>query len=284
MPPESTPTPTPTPTSTPTPTPTPTPEPAAWHSTFDPESQGWIQNKGWDKLPADKALPEIVKSFRNTEQYIGVPADQLVRLPKAGDDKALGTVYDRLGRPADPNAYDLKLPDTVAPELKPQLDALKPVMHKIGLNNQQANQLANELVAMEQASDATAKAEMTARMAADTKALRTEWGAAYEKNLSVVEGVAAQLGLDEAKLVALRTALGPAGAMKMLAGIGAALGEDKFIGAEGGGKFAGAMSPAQAQAKIDQLKRDSDFTMKLRNGNAEAKAEWDRLHVALAAR
>lgn len=258
----------------------------AWHSTLGDDARGWVQAKGLDKLPAEKAFAELVKGWAGAEKHIGAPADQIIRLPKDGDDAALANVYGKLGRPNDPNGYDIKLPDGLPPEqataLKAEFDAMKPVLHKIGLSNRQANQFAQEMIAIETAQAAEAKATAQAQLAADTKALKTEWGAAFDKNASIVDAVATQLGFDAEKVVALREVLGAAATMKMFHSIGTAMGEDKFIGG-GGGKFGGAMSPAQAQAEINTLKADKDFVTRLMAGNVDAQKKWNDLHAALVA-
>jgi hypothetical protein len=246
-----------------------------WHSTYEPEIQTFVQSKGWDKFPIDKALPEIIRGYRGAEQYIGVPADQVVRLPKDGDDAALGRVYDRLGRPTDATKYDLKLPA----ELDEKTSSwIKTTAHKLGMNNKQAQTFANDLLATETASAIEAKAALDSRVAKESAELRTEWGGAYEKNVEVVDGVAREFGMTPEQLVALRGSLGPKGAMAFLYKIGQSLGEDKFISGDNRQGFGDAKAPNVAMQEIASLKADSEFVAKFQKGDAEAVKKWARLH------
>ena len=250
--------------------------PPAWHSTLDQESQGWVQTKALDKLPVDKAVAELVKGWSGAEKHLGVPADQLLRFPKDGDEKAMAAIYDRLGRPADAAKYAFKLPQGVDAKV---FDSLTPAFHKLGLSNSQADGLVNALVERGNADNTAQQQALTQRLQTDTASLRTEWGAAYDKNETVVNGVIAKFGMDEKQLVALRDAMGPAAAMKFLHSIGKGMGEDNFVGGEGNKGFEGVMAPAAAAAELEVLKKDQDFLTRLRAGNKEANDRWSKLHI-----
>jgi hypothetical protein len=254
--------------------------PAAWHASYDNDTKGWLQTKGYDKLESvDKVIPELVKGYRGAEQFLGVPADQLIRIPKDGDEKVMSSIYDRLGRPADPKGYDFKLPEGAKPE---HADALKGMFHKYGLNPKQAAGVVADLVAMEQAEMTQGNEAAAAKRATEATALKTKWGAAYEKNSSIVEGVAHTFGMSKEQLAALSNTMGPAAAAEMLHKIGVALGEDKFVGGDGSGKFGDVKSPSAAAVEIAQLMQDKDFQQLLQNGNKEANDRWTRLHIAKA--
>lgn len=247
-----------------------------WYSTADQETVGWMETKGYK---ADQLTPEIallaIKNHRNAEKFIGAPADQLIRMPKEGDAKAMEAIYDKLGRPADPAKYDLALPDNAD---KGFVEWARGTFHKLGLNNTQAKELTAAFNAFNETA-AKAKADASA---ADTqiqaRELQKEWGAAFEQNAAVADRAAEVFGMGEKELMALKSAMGAAGAMKFLHNIGAKMGEDKFVEGKGGGGGFGAMTPAAAQAEIKALQTDSDFRTKLVNGDRDAKAKWERLH------
>ena len=70
--------------------------------------------------------------------------------------------------------------------------------------------------------------------------------------------------------------------MKKLADIGKSLGECNFITGTKSGADPNIMSPAQAQAKISELMKTSDFTEKLYKGDPIARKTWDSLHEQMA--
>ena len=235
-----------------------------------------MQLKGLDKLPSDQAVAELVKGWSGAEKFMGVPADQIMRLPKDGDTAALDAVYSKLGRPADPKGYKF---DTIEGFDAKGLDGLRPAFHKLGLNNAQANGLVKELVSQEAAEQTTKKAEFDAKVLAENELLQREWGAAHEKNTRVVQGVARELGVSVEAIDALEAAIGTAATLKLFHTIGTKFGgEDRFIGSGTGPGFKGVMSPDAARARINVLKNDKEFTTKLYSGNADATAEWDRVH------
>lgn len=245
-----------------------------WYASYDQESQGWLQNRGLDKLPAEQALPELVKGFRAAEKHIGVPADQLVRLPKEGDTAAWETVYSKLGRPADPSKYDLKLPEGTDPKFN---EWARSTFHKLGLNNNQANALLSSYYSEYANQHIQAReAEYNAKIEADTAALKKEWGAAEAKNVQIARGAAKELGVPGEAIDALEKVLGYAGTMKLFHQIGAAFGEDKYLSG-GQAAFTGAQAPAAAMSRIQQLQADQQFVKRLQSGDVAAKKEWDDL-------
>lgn len=248
---------------------------APWYSTADADTVGWMETKGYK---ADQLTPEValraIQGHRNAEKYMGVPADQLIRLPKGDDPKAMEAVYDKLGRPADPSKYELKVPDNAD---KGFVEWARGTFHKAGLNNAQANAITAEMFKFSETA-AQAKAQADAQATQEgVKTLQKEWGSAFEQNTAIADRAAAAFGMDEKQLLGLKAAMGADGAMKFLHTIGTKLGEDQFVTGKGGGGF-GAMTPAAAQAQIKTLQGDAEFRTKLVNGNADAKAQWERLH------
>lgn len=269
---------TPAPTAAPAAVPAVAPVPAAppaWHAGLDADTQGWVQNKGWDKLAPDHALPEIVKSFRNTERYIGVPADQLLRVPKEGDMAAYNAVYDKLGRPAKPEEYQLEIPKEADPSFK---EWAQKTFHGMGLNGRQANELLKSYTAYTEGRVQAAQAEYETKIAADTTKLKSEWGAAEAKNTQIARGAARDLGISAEAIDALEQVLGFAGVMKLFHNIGQKFGEDKFVGGMDAAATQ-AKAPPAALAQIQALRSDKDFVSRLMAGDVAAKKQWDDLHA-----
>lgn len=242
---------------------------APWYGSFqNAELRGYVESKGF-------ASPEVLADgYRNLEKLTGVPPDQLLRLPKDDDKAAWDGVWKRLGRPDKPEDYKLPVLEGDSGDFA-KLAAQW--FHEAGVPAKAAQAIAaknNEYLKNAMAGMQKVRAE---KFAQEEKALMREWGDAAEKNLGLVDAVADKLGIDDKALVALRDAMGPAGAMRFLHNLGAKLGEDTFVSGNGTPSFAGRMSPDAAQARIEQLKADPAWAQKYLQGGATEREEMDRL-------
>lgn len=239
-----------------------------WYSTIQDESlRGFAELKGWKDPGA------AIDSYRSLEKLRGVPENELMRLPKEGDDDAWSQVYSRLGRPETPDAYELPVPDGDDGAFS---KAAADWMHKAGLNKSQAQQLAqfnNEYMAEQ------VKAyndQVAAQQDRELSELKSEWGMAFDQNTEVARRAAQQFGIDEESMTRLEDALGTKGMMQFLHNIGSKVGEHPFKGGGEDGSFK--LSPAAAQERIKQLQGDADFRDRYFKGDVKAKEEMERLH------
>lgn len=248
------------------------PTAADWLTGLNEDSRGYAELKGF------KDPGSVLESYRNLEKLTGVPKERLLKLPEKDEDPAWGEVYTRLGRPAKPEEYGIEAAKEGGDPAFAEW--ARKAFHGQNLTKKQAQSLAtqfNEYAASVQKSQET---KLTQDLQAQDQALRGEWGAAYDQNADVVDKAAEAFGVDEKQLKGLRDALGGAGAMKFLFNIGSKLGEGTFVtGGKSGGMGPGVLSPAGAKAKISQLQGDVDFRKRLLNGDAQAKKEWDDLHL-----
>jgi hypothetical protein len=225
--------------------------------------KGYAETKGWENIDS------AVDSYRNFEKLQGVPAEQIIKMPKPGDKEAWAQVYTKLGRPEQPDHYKLPVPEGDKGEFAKLAQGW---FHELGLSTDQGRTLAgkwNEFVTAQTAQAATslAAAQQTAVVE-----LKKEWGAAHPQNEAIANRTAEAFGMTQENLVALRDVMGPAAAMKFLYSIGSRMGEDNFItGGQQG--FKGVMTPGAAQAKIKALKADPDFVQKYSNGGAKETEE-----------
>lgn len=241
----------------------------AWLPDADEITTGYIQNKGWQS-PAD-----LLKSYQGAEKLIGVPPDKVLRLPGDTSTKdELDAFYTKLGRPADPNGYEIKAPQGADDSFA---KAAAGKFHELGLNTKQAQELAKWY---ESQGATMGEAQQQAKTAANVEqqnALRTEWGAAYDAKLTQARNFAQQAGVDAATLDKLQDAMGFDGVMKFMANLGGKIGEANFVSGDRATQF-GVMTPGQAQAEIKSLTADKDFRSKYLAGNAEAKARMTQLN------
>lgn len=250
---------------------------ASWAASFDQDTVGWLEHKGLAKLDPNTALAEAVKGFRNAEKFVGVPADRLAKIPdfNKADKAEIEAFYTKLGRPADPKAYELDIPEGAPTEFA---DWAKGMFHESGLTAAQAKNIsakwneyqANVLKAQE--------AEYQQKLILENKELRKEWGEAYDREVNLSKGVVEQLDISQEEVAALERTLGFAKLMKMMSRIGNKIGEDMFVTQSNNKGISDVMTPTAAIARINHLKADKDFILKYTGGNPDAKAEMDRLH------
>lgn len=260
------------------------PAPAAWHAGLEGEALGHVQNKGWAAMSPADAAKAAAQAHREAERLIGVPADQVLRLPKETTDEAgWSTVWGRLGKPADKADYDLstvKFADGSAPA-DAFLDFARTTAHSLNLSKDAAPRLAAEMVKFLDAAGTETAAVSTAALATEKAALATEWGPNQEANLFIAKQAAAKLGVDAAAVTALESVVGYAAVMKMFQKVGTAIGEAKFISSDGptGG---GILTVEQAQAKMAALRADTDWGKRYFAGGQAERREMDALSVILA--
>lgn len=238
-----------------------------WLSGADTDTVGYVQNKGW------KNSSDVVQSYRNLEKLRGVPADRLLTLPTdLSDSTAMGQIYDRLGRPQDAKGYTFG-------EVDKDVGAWAGNnFHELGLTKQQGEALMSRWDAWNSEMRQQHEQKILDSIEQDSKALKKEWGAAYDQNRAVANKAAEKLGLQSNELDAMIQAIGNKRLSEIMHKIGSGMGEDGFVGTEPGTNTSGAMTPAQATSKINQLKSDQEFTRRLLAGDVASRREWDRLH------
>ncbi len=251
---------------------------APWYGSIDDgDLKGWIEAKKY-------ASPLVaLQAHRNLEQAFGADkAGRTVVLPgEKATPQELEAFYTKLGRPQQADGYELKLPDGHSKEL---VDWLKPTAHGLGLSAKQVQGLVDNWEKM--AGGLKEKQQQAAAAAIEEQAagLRKEWGQGYDAKVATAKQTAQALGIKAEVIDALESALGFGGVMRFFADLGDKVGEGKFVAAAGRAGSFGGLTPAQAQEAIAEKRRDPAFVKALTSGEKEAKAEWDRLHVAAFAK
>ena len=249
---------------------TQTPIPFDWAGAIPDETvRGWTLAKGY------KDVAGLAQSAWNQEKLLGVPADQIVKLPKDDNAEAWSTVYDRLGRPKDPKEYGLPVPEGDKGEFA--ATAAK-WFHEAGLSARQARVVAERWNAHVVATTKTQTDTATAAEQAEGVKLKADWGAKFDENVKLVDAAAVTFGMTAEQLLALKTVMGPSAAMKFVHAIGSKLGvEGTFVSADrmAGGQFT---TPELAKARIEALKGDKGFIARFTSGDVDARAEMRKLH------
>lgn len=272
-------------TDTPAPAPAPAPAPdAPWFNGADTETIGYIQNRGLDKITPVEAAMKTIKAHREAEKHLGVPSDQLQRMPKdAGDTDGWNSLYNRLGVPADAKDYDfsgVKFADGT------ELDdgfkaAIGTALKSAGVSKDKASTVVKALV--ELGDKETAGAAATARDLAtqEMTALKIDWAGNTERNLIVADNAAAELGMTPEELASMKEGIGAAKVAKIFFKLGVSMGEDRFVsgGPQGGER---PMSGEMAETRLADMQKDQEFMKKFMAGDTLAKKELENVSRMVA--
>lgn len=241
---------------------------APWYQSFPDEVRGLVETKGW-QTPVD-----AITSYANLEKFLG--ADKAGRglvLPK--DDAAAdewNQVYDRLGRPKSPDQYKLPIPQGDTGEFAQK--AAK-VFHEAGLNTKQAEALASWWNQTQQEMAGFQQQSLLQNSEAEMAQLQQEWGKDFDANIEAGRRAARQVGMNADMIEKMEAAIGTKQTMELFYKFGKGLSEDTFVDGQGNRGFG--VSPEAARVRISQLKADPDWTAKYLGGNADARAEMERL-------
>lgn len=234
---------------------------APWHGLTDPSAVEYIQNKGWQG-PAD-----VIKSYQGAEKLIGRSPDQLLVVPRADDPDGMRQVFQKLGMPEKPDAYDMKLGLPKDAKVDDGFaKGMQGILHEANITKSQADVLVGKYNAM-----LTAAAEQQAKdyelnVQADKAALLDEWKGGHDRMMTKAKAAAQTLGFTPEMIDGIEKTVGYAGTYKLLAEIGAKLGEDGLVTT--GGKtpaFDGMLTPQEAKAQWDQAKLDPNFMAALKD-------------------
>ena len=246
-----------------------------WNSAgLDPDTLNLVNDRKWAS-PKD-----VLQSYRNLEKLTGVPADKIIKLPTDADPAAWNDVYTKLGKPDVADKYDIPVPQGDAGTL---MKEAKNWFHEANLSVSQGKALAEKWNAFVESQSKAQETQHQTAMQADINKLKQEWGSGYEANAAVVDRAAMAFGLDQDTVSALRDVLGPAKAMKFLHAVGSkiAMPENGLINGQIAPGFS-SMSPAAAQAKINELRTSKTFAQQFVSPDpkvrSEARDQMTRLH------
>lgn len=160
---------------------------ADWTSGFTDDLKTFVAAKG------ARSAAELAAAFAKTD------ADTAALIPPPKDGVWDDAARTKLGIPAKAEEYKLTRPQL--PEGMPYDDALEkaalPVAHKLGLTPQQLQGLA-DFIADHRLAESTAQLQaLQAGMDEAEQALRQEWGAGYERQLSLAARTAKRFGGNE---------------------------------------------------------------------------------------
>ncbi len=241
-----------------------------WTVSLNDDLKGYVQNKGF-KDPAS-----ALESYRNLEKLMGAPKERLLKLPEKAEDPAWSEIWGKLGRPEKPEEYNIPMPEGGGD--KEFAEWAKGTFHKLGISKAQAETLVKEWNGFSGNQSKAAQDAATAKNVSDDKALKAEWGQAYEQHTNLAKRAVKEFGVDGETIDKLEKALGFAGVMKHFHSVGSKLGEAAYVSGNSGGGFGNVLAPAAARNQIETLRGDPDFVRRYTSGDPAAKAKMDQLH------
>lgn len=125
-------------------------------------------------------IPSLAKSFIHAQRTIG--ADKIPVPGKHATDEDWKAVYTKLGLPADVKDYDVKFKEGLSLD-KDFVTKFKETAHASGILPAQAQKLADWFQASNETSEKAVMQMREAKLKTDVEGLKTEWGAAFDKNL-----------------------------------------------------------------------------------------------------
>jgi hypothetical protein len=225
----------------------------------DQEIVGHWQNRGWDKKSAAEVALEATKAWKGAERLVGVPADQVLRVPKEVSDEAgWKAVWSRLGKPAEAKEYDfsaIKFSDGT-PLDDAFAESARQWAFKFNLPKDAATGITQEFAKFLDTAETSEKTEREAKLVEQKASLKKNWGANEAANMFVAQRAATALGVAPETVAALESVVGYDKIMEMFRSIGEKIGEDKFVRSDAPGGKGGPMTVEQATAKRADLMSD----------------------------
>ena len=237
---------------------------------------------GEPSLQSFDSVDKLAKSYVHARKMIGADPNQMLQLPKEGDEDGWNQVYNRLGRPEEADGYDFDLGDG---EQSPDVADFKNVAHQLGLTNDQAktmlgiyNQISENDLAEEQEQFEQMNVEYLQN-------IQKEWGDDFNKNSELARRAFQNFASEELMDVMKETGLSNhPEVLKTFARIGQVLSEDSILPGTRGA--IGGMSPVHAEETIATRLADPEFRTAYLDGSnphhETAVKEMERLHNALS--
>lgn len=268
--------------SAPPPPATPPADPAApWYGSLSDQGgeggalsdRAWMDNKKFGDLAA------MVKSTRELEGRFLSP-DKIV-LPKEGDaPEVFANFYKAIGRPDAADAYEIPVPEGA--ELDEGFASkIREAAFQAGVPAGMMKPLAEAFNAHIVELQQNAEAQAAEAKRAGVQEMRGEWGDKFTANVANANRAMKMLELDADQIGRIETGLGTADTLRLLARLGAGMGEDALIG--GGGAKVFSVTPAEAQAELDNMNRDPGLRAKIIAKDATIVARRNMLMQVVAA-
>ncbi len=212
-----------------------------------------LRDEAFMKLVPD--VPTLAKNYANVQKLIG--ADKLPIPGKHATENDWKEAFHKLGNPRDLAEYNIEVDKETEPLVdKEFVEGFKKQAHSLGVLPRQAQAMVKWFGELNKNSWQAVERDSEAKSVADMQALDREWGTAKEAKTVAAKAAIHEFADQETAGLLRDLGLGKnAKFIKFMSKIGETLSEDKLRAADqGGGNFSGHLTPAQASAKIAEIK------------------------------
>ncbi len=221
----------------------------------------------------------MTKSYRELEKHFGVPADQLLKMPKAdAKPEDIKAFWQRLGAPDKPTDYDFSSVKLNGEPLDQAfVDSMREAMAQNFIPKERATQIAEAFAKYVERDFQARQTLNAAKLAEEAETLRKNWGTQYDYNhLKAMDG-ARRLGISKEAVTAMEKEIGYAGVMEAMRKIGAGTSEAQWVDtgvSPNGGPGNIPMTREGAQARLNERMNDKAWASRLTSGDMDAHREW----------
>jgi len=219
-------------------------------------------NQDWrSSLPDELKNDATLQNFKDIESLAKTVVHQQKvlgsRIPLPKTDEERNELYNKLGRPEDPNQYKINIPQDYQQYFKKEnLDEFKNVAHKNGLNNEQVQALLEYQMNSIKYELDNEPAIMSAQKQESEQILKQEWGYDYDKNVRAAERALSVYGDDEIRdLIQNSNAGNNPAVIKFFARLGQEITEDMAKNTQNNRL---AVSPLDAKEEINKIMSDTN--------------------------
>lgn len=231
-----------------------------------------------------KDIPGLVKGYVSAQAMVG--ADKIVIPGKDAKPEQINEYWTKLGRPETADKYELpkdNMPEGVTLD-ETLTKAAFDEFHKLGISKNQAAELVRWQAKASLAQQEAAKVAQNQKIQENVGVLRKEFGQAFdEKDRQATNAVETYGGKEAVELLKKNPSLATDPVfVRMMAKIGREIAEDPIRG--GGHQQSFAVSPGEAQARINAKLADETFMKAYTNRSApnhnQAVEELNALYQA----
>lgn len=207
-----------------------------------------------------KDVNGLAASYVNLQSHLGRD-----KIAKPVTDSDWDDVYEFLGRPASPDAYEVPLPDGLSDEVAAQfteqrLSSFKQEAHRLGLNANQVKSLVAWQAGNVSAQHEDYKGAIDQSMERGETALKAEWGRAYDQNIGFARKAFKEYGGDALASKMESSGLGnDPDVLKAFANIARTTMADKDLAGPSGGTQM-ALTPEEARSEASTIMAHPAYT------------------------
>jgi hypothetical protein len=225
----------------------------------EPETKvnDWVSNLPEDLRVSEsitkyKSVEELAKGHVNLSKMIG--KDKIALLNENSTDEEKDSFYKALGRPDDVSGYEINLEGDDIEINETRMEEFKGVAHKIGLNPQQAQVLAEFDIANQRAMVEQQEQQRAEAIAGVEAQLRREMGQTFDSQLSNVKNLVEKYFDEDGRADLYNLETNPS-IVRGLAKLAKDMGADTLVD----GNKGSLLTPNQAQAELATLKQSDAY-------------------------